>query len=318
MKREYKYLFGPVPSRRLGWSLGVDLTPFKTCTLDCVFCQLGRTTARTAERREYVPLQSVKSEIEDWLKHGGKADFITLAGSGEPTLHRRFGELIDFIHARSDIPVALLTNGTTLFQPEVRAAAGRADLVKVTLAVWNQRLFERVHRPCRGVTFRRLVEGERRLREEFHGKLWVEVFLLRGINSTADDMRRIAAIARTIKPDRIQLNTSVRPPAEPLVRAVSGCRLKELARRFGPTAEVVADFRSSTGSPVVRAHEQLILSLLRRRPCTAVQISGACNLQGNECAKYLGHLLQQGAIHADRTGGGAYYTPTGRKQGART
>jgi wyosine [tRNA(Phe)-imidazoG37] synthetase (radical SAM superfamily) len=260
----------------------------------------------------------VKSEIEDWLKHGGKADFITLAGSGEPTLHSRFGELIDFIHARSDIPVALLTNGTTLFQPEVRAAAGRADLVKVTLATWNQRLFERIHRPCRGVTFRRLVEGERRLREEFHGKLWVEVFVLRGINSTADDMRRIAKIARTIQPDRVQLNTSVRPPAEPLVRAVSGCRLKELARRFGSTAEVVADFRSSTDSPVVRAHKQLILSLLRRRPCTAVQISGACNLQGNECAKYLGRLLQQGAIHADRTGGGAYYTPTGRKQGART
>jgi wyosine [tRNA(Phe)-imidazoG37] synthetase (radical SAM superfamily) len=318
MKREYKYLFGPVPSRRLGWSLGVDLTPFKTCSLDCVFCQLGCTTVKTTERREYVPLTSVKKEIADWIEHGGKADFITLAGSGEPTLHSRFGELIDFIHARSDIPVALLTNGTTLFLPEVRAAACRADLVKVTLAAWNQKLFQRIHRPCRGVTFGRLVEGERRLRGEFHGRLWVEVFVLRGINSTADDMRRIAKIARTIQPDRVQLNTSVRPPAEHVARMVPPARLKELAGLFDPPAEVVAEFTSPTRPSIVQANEKLILGLLRRRPCTALQISGACNLHGNECAKYLGRLLQHGAIHADRTGGGAYYTPTGRKQGART
>jgi len=310
----YQHLFGPVPSRRLGWSLGVDLTPFKTCTLDCVFCQLGRTTVKTTERREYVPTQSVKREIDDWLKTDGKADFITLAGSGEPTLHTRFAEIIDFIHARSAIPVALMTNGTTLFLPEVRAGACRADLVKVTLTAWNEKLFDFIHRPCQEVTLRRLLEGERQLRQEFHGQLWVEVFLLRGINSTADDVRSIARLVRATKPNRVQFNTSIRPPAEPLAKAVPSSRLKALASLFDPPAEVVTEFSSHTRPSTVRANERLILNLLRRRPCTAMQISGACNLHGNESAKHLGRLLRQGTVHADRPGDGAYYAATGRKQ----
>jgi wyosine [tRNA(Phe)-imidazoG37] synthetase (radical SAM superfamily) len=293
--------------------LGVDLTPFKTCTLDCVFCQLGRTTDKTAVRREYVPTASVKREIKDWLKRDGKADYITLAGSGEPTLHSRFGEVIDFIHAHTTIPVALLTNGTTLFLPEVRAAACRADLVKVTLSAWNETSFQLIHRPCRVVTFAQLLEGECQLRQEFHGQLWVEVFLLRGINSAADDVRRIAKLTRTIKPNRVQINTAIRPTAESFVRAVPASRLDELARLFDPPAEVIAEFGSLTRPSLVRANERLVLGLLRRRPCTAMQISGACNLHGNECAKYLGRLLRRGDIQADRPGDGAYYTATDRK-----
>ncbi len=309
----YRHLFGPVPSRRLGWSLGVDLTPFKTCTLDCVFCQLGRTTVKTAARSEHVSTVSVKRELENWLKRDGKADFITLAGSGEPTLHSRFAEIIDFIHAHTDIPVALLTNGTTLCLPEVRAGACRADLVKVTLSAWNETSFRLIHRPCRGVTFAQLFEGECQLRREFHGQLWVEVFLLRGINSTAHEVRRIAKLVRAIKPDRVQLNTAIRPTAESFVRAVPASRLDELARLFNPPAEVIAEFSSPTRPSVVRANERLVLGLLRRRPCTALQISGACNLHGNECAKYLGRLLRRGEIQADRPGDGAYYTVTDHK-----
>lgn len=199
----------------------------------------------------------------------GKADFITLAGSGEPTLHTRFAEIIDFIH-----------------------------------------------RPCQGVTLRRLLEGERQLRQEFHGQLWVEVFLLRGINSTAEDVRHIARLVREITPNRVQFNTSIRPPAEPIAKAVPSSRMEELASLFDPAAEVVADFSSHTRPSIVRANEKLILNLLRRRPCTAMQISGACNLHGNESAKYLGRLLRRGAIHATRTGDGEYYAATGRKEAA--
>lgn len=307
----YRHIFGPVPSRRLGWSLGVDLTPFKTCTLDCVFCQLGRTTARTAERREYVSTDAVKKELQDWLRRDGRADYITLAGSGEPTLHTRFAEIIDFVHARTTLPVALMTNGTLLSLPEVRAGACRADLVKVTFTSWSEKLFRFIHRPCRGVTFQNLLEGERQLRREFPGQLWVEVFLLRGINSTADDVRRIARLVRTLQPDRVQLNTAIRPPAESFAKAVPGPRLAELARLFAPPAEAIAEFASSRRPSKVRANERLILSLLRRRPCTAVQISGACNLHGNESAKYLGRLLRRGAIRASRAGAEEYYEADG-------
>lgn len=132
--KKYNHLFGPVPSRRFGRSLGIDLTPYKTCSFDCIFCQLGKTTVKTLERREYVPAAEVIEELDDWIKSGGEADYITLSGSGEPTLHSRFGEIIEFARGASSIPVALLTNGSTLGIPEVRAAAAKADVVKISLS----------------------------------------------------------------------------------------------------------------------------------------------------------------------------------------
>jgi len=137
MTREYKYLFGPVPSRRFGRSLGIDLTPFKTCSLDCVFCQLGKTTCKTAQRDEFVPIQDVLAELSDWLKTNGNADVVTLSGSGEPTLHSKFGEVIEFVRKRSNIPMLLLTNGTMLHLPDVREAAAAANMVKASLSAWD-------------------------------------------------------------------------------------------------------------------------------------------------------------------------------------
>lgn len=295
----YSHLFGPVPSRRLGRSLGVDLTPFKTCTLDCIFCQLGRTTVKTAERREYVPTNSVTKEIEAWLKIDGKADYITLSGSGEPTLHNRFGEIIDFIHECTKIPVALLTNGTTLHLPAVRSAAARADVVKVTLSAWDQKSFEHIHRPCVDVTFRRLANGERRLRDEFWGQIWMEVFLLGGINSTRADVQRIAKVARQIKPDRIQLNTCIRPSAEDFAFAVEKEQMAELAKIFDPPAEVIAESHATQRS-AGRTNETIIFDMLRRRPCTAAQIANAFGMHLNEVSKHVGALIQAGRIRAER------------------
>jgi len=134
----YKYLFVPVPSRRFGRSLGVDLTPYKTCSPDFVFCQLGRASEKTITRQEYVPLEMVLFELEDWLKKDGRAQYITLSGSGEPTLHSRFGEVLEFINNKSTISTAVLTNGTMLHLPEVRHAAALANVVKVSLSAWNQ------------------------------------------------------------------------------------------------------------------------------------------------------------------------------------
>ena len=143
----YKHLFGPVPSRRFGRSLGVDLTPYKTCSYDCVFCQLGRTTVLTRERKEYVPTQEVIDELDGWLRSSGEADYITLAGSGEPTLHSRFGEIIEFVRKNSSIPVALLTNASLMGDPEVRAAASKANVVKVSLSGGTPALLEKINRP---------------------------------------------------------------------------------------------------------------------------------------------------------------------------
>lgn len=315
----YRHLFGPVPSRRLGWSLGVDLVLPKTCTLDCVFCQLGRTTTRTTERREYVPVSSVVEEVEDWLGRGGEADSITIAGSGEPTLHERFGEITDRIRERTEMPVTLLTNGTLLCLPEVREAARRAHRVKVTLCAWNDDLFARIHRPAPGVTFDLLVEGGRRLREEIEGEIWLEVFVLRGINDTPDDARRIAEIARTIRPDRVHLNTCVRPPSERFAEAVPDDVLEALGAFFDPKGEVAHrsfPTRSEDPDATVRAsvrttmedREGAILDILRRRPGTAAQLGAALRLHPNEISKYLGRLVRGGRIREERRADDVFFS----------
>lgn len=307
MKNNYKYIFGPVPSRRFGRSLGVDLTPFKTCSLDCIFCQLGTTTRKTDRCREYVPVDAVTAELKTWLESGEPADFITLAGSGEPTLHERFGEIIRFIRERTRIPVALLTNGTLLYRPEVRKQAANADVVKVTLTSWDRESFERIHRPCDGVTFERLVEGERLFRDEFPGRLWLEVFLLDGINAEPGQVKRLAETARLIRPDCIHLNTCVRPPAEADAKPVSAARLAGLASLFTPAAEVIAEFKSE--KPVaMQASEDAVFEMLRRRPCTAAQIAEVFGMHLNELSKYLGDLIRSGRVRAIHRDSDIYYT----------
>lgn len=307
MQKEYKYLFGPVPSRRLGRSLGVDLTPFKTCTLDCIFCQLGRTTKKTIRRAVYAPLTPIKSDLAAWLKAGGKADYITLAGSGEPTLHTGFGEIPRFVHERSGIPVALLSNGTLFWKPEVRQAAQQADLVKLSLSAWNQNSFEQINRPHHSLDFKKIVEGYKMFRDIFQGRLWIEVFLVWGTNSTQHDVEKIARIVSAIAPDEIHLNTAVRPPAEDFAFAMPEAAMQHLTKLFQPQAKVIAEFPADKSADVA-ANEQTILAMLKRRPCTASQIAHVFGMHPNEVSKYIGKLLRTGAIKPSKSGVETYYT----------
>ena len=187
-----QHLFGPLISRRFGRSLGIDLCPMKTCSYDCIFCQLGKTKTKTIKCKEFFPLEKICDEIAHWLKTDGNAEYITLAGSGEPTLYSRFGEVIDFIHTKTDIPVLILSNGSLFWQPEIREAATKADVVKLSMSAWNQNLFDNINRPDSVITFERMIEGEIKFRKEFKGQLILEVFLLAGINAIQMDVRKIA------------------------------------------------------------------------------------------------------------------------------
>ncbi|MCD6224292.1 MAG: radical SAM protein [Deltaproteobacteria bacterium] len=309
---DYKYLFGPVPSRRFGRSLGVDLNIYKKCSLDCVFCQLGRTTEKTITRQEYVPTDMVLAELEDWLKTSGKADYITLSGSGEPTLHSRFGEVLQFIHKNSKIPAVLLTNGTMLHLPEVRDAASLADIVKVSLSAWDQDSYELVNRPHTQARFEQLVEGQKAFRAQFKGELWIEIFLVGGMNSTPDDVRKIAALAKEISPDRIHLNTAVRPPAEDFAAALSKEHMEALTHLFQPVAEVIAEF-STKHAEYLQVNQQTIFSMLQRRPCTADQIADIFGMHLNEVSKYLGKLMRTDQILAERKNNTIYYAAKSMK-----
>jgi len=306
MTRSYKHLFGPVPSRRFGRSLGIDLTPFKTCSYDCIFCQLGHTTRHTLERDNYVDVAETLSEIKHWLENDGKADQITLAGSGEPTLHAGFGEILSYIKARTKIRVAVLTNGSMLYLPEVRKAAAMADIVKISLSAWDQQSLETINRPAPGYRFEQLIDGEKQFRDEFKGQLWIEVFMLDGINATPAEVAKIAALVRQIKPDRVQLNTCVRPPAEESARAVPENKLRKLAAIFEPAAEIIAEYRAAK-SGEVKVNEQAILEMLQRRPCTASQIAEVFGMHLNEVSKYLGMLTRSEQITATHRNNDVYY-----------
>lgn len=305
---QYKYLFGPVPSRRFGRSLGVDLTPYKTCTQDCVFCQLGRTTDLTVARDEFVPVNEVNKELGKWLKTVGTADYITLSGSGDPTLNSRFHEVIQYARENSNIKTVLLTNGSLLNIPEVRSGAARAHIVKASLSAWDQRSYSWVNRPHPSIDFKQYIDGLKRFRHQFYGELWIEVFLVWGMNSTPSDVIRIAKLAEEILPDRIQLNTAVRPPAEDFVDPVPRENIASLCDLFRPTAEVIADFNTEKDVKI-QANRETILAMLQRRPCTAKEIAVSFGMHINEVVKYLGNLMGTGQIREERKNGELYYAP---------
>jgi wyosine [tRNA(Phe)-imidazoG37] synthetase (radical SAM superfamily) len=302
MPSAYQYLFGPVPSRRLGRSLGIDVTPFKTCSFDCVFCQCGCTTCLVAERAEYVPFEDVCAELERWLKEDGQADCITFAGSGEPTLYSFLGKLIDFIKARTEIPVIVLSNGTLLHRIAVRDELLRADIVKVSLSAWDHDSFQKINRPAAGLSFEQLLAGEREFRRGFPGELWMEVFLMEGINANPEQVKKIAAAAAGIGPDKIHLNTAVRPAVEADVRPVGKEKLEQLCGLFTPRAEVIASFSAETGSAAGLSLENL-MDLIRRHPVTVAQL--AQNF-GVEPAAIL-PLLNDPRLHTELRDGETYY-----------
>jgi len=299
-----KYVFGPVPSRRLGRSLGVDLIPFKTCTYDCIYCQLGRTTHKTIERKEWVPMEDVLCEVETGLE--AHPDYITLSGSGEPTLYSRIGEVIDRIKSMTDIPVAVLTNGSLLWREEVRRELMNADLVVPSLDAADESMFRAVNRPHDEISFDELLSGLAAFRDEFRGEYWLEILLLGGHTATDSEVKKLARHVERLKPHRVQLNTVTRPPAESFAFGVPFERMSELAAKFDPPAEVITSHHI-TGGGGLYASREAIIEMLRRRPCTLEDIAGGLSMNRNEVIKHIQELNTQGVVTQSRSGRKLYY-----------
>jgi len=305
-KREY--IFGPVPSRRLGRSLGIDLVPFKTCTYDCIYCQLGRTTNKTTQRKEWVPIDIVTEQLKERLD--SKPDYITLSGSGEPTLYSRLEELISRIKNITDIPVAVLTNGSLLWLPEVRKALKFVDLVVPSLDAGSNQIFQYVNRPHRDITFSRMLEGLVKFRNEYNGKYWLEVFLLAGVTTPEMEINRLKTCVNAIHPDKVQINTVTRPTAEDFAERVPKKQLKTLATQLYEKAEVIADYSSVHKQQDFSARREDVLTLLRRRPCSIADIAAGLGLHRNEVVKYIEELSTEGKIEAKPQNQQLYYKAT--------
>ena len=303
----YKHLFGPVPSRRLGVSLGIDLVPYKTCTLNCVYCECGRTTNLTIDRKEYVPLSEILSELDDYLKGGPELDYITFSGSGEPTLHTGVKQIIDFLRSKyPQYKIAVLTNGTLLGDEKVREEILAANLIMPSLDAASKDAFTMVDRPHGGLSLDKIVNGLIQLRREFTGEIWLEIFIVPGLNDGDEDLQLLKKVIKKIKPDKIQLNTLDRPGTESWVMPANKAELERIASLLG--AEIIANFESRKGvKSFSRDVEANMLSTLRRRPCTSKDLSEILGLHLNEINKYLQTLLESNRISSEEEERGTFF-----------
>jgi wyosine [tRNA(Phe)-imidazoG37] synthetase (radical SAM superfamily) len=238
-EKKVRHITGQVRSRRLGRSLGVDLVPFKTCPYDCIYCELGRTTYKSVTPEDYAPPKDILQEIRESLEAIPPPDHITLAGAGEPTLYSRIGEVIGGIKAMTDIPVALLTSGALFWMKDVRTSVRDADLIIPSLDGGDDPTFQCINRPHEDISFEKMIRGLSALRESYAGPLWLEVFLVEGMNTEKENTLKIRTCAERISPDRIQLNTLDRSAAEAFVRAVPEEKMKRIASLLGPRCEVI-------------------------------------------------------------------------------
>lgn len=307
MSRKAKYTYGPVPSRRLGFSLGIDIIPFKTCTFDCIYCQLGTTTNKTAQRAEYTPAHDVVDEVRYVLTKHTHIDYLTFSGSGEPTLHSRLGYIISSIKKFSDIPVAVLTNGSLLTRADVREDLSHADVVAPTLCGTANDIMQRINRPVLRITPGTIMQGLIDFRNIYHGEIWLEVMLIQGLNDTDEHIKRLAASIKKITPDKIHLNTVVRPPSDKKVRAVLPERLRAIQNLLGKRCEIIVGFKKQIRSTDFKNRSDDILNVIKRRPVTLDDIVRVTGVHIHEAQKILDRLISNNKIRYSEHNDHRYY-----------
>ena len=238
-----KYIYGPVKSRRLGLSLGVSLTPYKTCSFDCIYCQLGETTEKTSEIKEYVPMDEILGEVRTWAQNNPRwaqeINYLTFSGAGEPTLNSSLGRLIVEIKKIIPAPLCVITNASLLTEPQVRQALGAADLVVPSLDAVEPEIFARIDRPHEPLKIERVIEGLIDFRKEFKGRIWLEVMLVKGVNDDLRHIRKLKEIIERINPDKVQLNSPVRSACESGVLPVDKNKLNKIIKILGDKCEAV-------------------------------------------------------------------------------
>ncbi len=305
------YVFGPVASRRMGLSLGLDIIPKFTCSYNCVYCEVGYMVNQTLKRADYVPVADVLTEVQASIERFPHLDYITFSGSGEPTLHSSIGQIISGIKRMTDIPIAIITNGSLLYQPRVRRDLMRVDLMMPSLDAVTQEVFERINGSRMKVS--RVIEGIRQFRAEFPGEIWLEILFVRGINDTESEVRNLANVVRTLSMDRIQLNTVVRPPAAPHTKPLTYEELDRIRQIIGHPAEIIAHFDKDVEKTEEPSDPQVeLLELLDRRGCTFDEISDGLRVAPDVLEPLLQRFLHQEIIEQTQHHGMIYYRRTAK------
>ncbi len=309
MSETYTYLFGPVPSRRLGLSLGVDLVPSKTCSLDCVYCESGKTTHLTVLRKPWVDVDKVTDELERFLSQNPGLDVVTFSGSGEPVLNTSMPEIVTFLKTRFPAyRTALLTNGTLFYMEQARRNVLEIDRIIASLDAVSPDVFRKVNRPHPDLDPERIIQGLIDLRKEYRHELWIEIFIVPGLNDTDRELDLLSSAVRRIAPDRVQINTLDRPGTEPWVKRAEKSELERIQGHFD-RLEIIGleSCRGMVLGVEEKALEPAILQLVRRRPCTPDDMVKSLGLDRARIDAALARLMTDGKIQCEAMERGLFF-----------
>ena len=306
----YNYLFGPVPSRRLGMSLGVDLVPKKVCSLDCVYCEVGRTTKLSGKREVYISSDCIKDELKDYFENNPAPDYITITASGEPTLNLHLGEIIDFIKdAKPNMSIAVITNGTLLHDEKVRQALMKADLLLPSLDAATDNIFKKINRPAKDLNIEDCIQGLISLSKEFKGTMWLEVFILPGYNDNEAELNELKKAILQINPDSVQLNTLDRPGTVPNLRGATRDELQKIVDFWQmDKVEIIAKVKQTDKKQSYRKDtKSAIIETVSRRPCTLEDLIEILGLKSEEINIHLDTLNAEGKLERVEEERGVFY-----------
>jgi len=305
-------VFGPVPSRRLGRSLGVDVVPYKTCTFDCVYCECGKTTDKRCRREEFYPLTGIIDEVEGCLSESKeKPDVITLSGAGEPTLYSRMGQLLLELKKMTEIPLAVITNSSLFDQPQIREELMAADVILPSLDSALEETFQAINRPHPQCDLKGIMRGLELFTGGFRGRVFFEILFVPGMNDDDENLRALGSFLEKIKVESVQLNTAVRPGTEKDIRPLSLDDLKRIKDILGPPSEIIAAVESRAQKPETEV-ESKVLSMIRRRPCTAEDMSRSLGIPVPGIVKIVDSLLRRDEILKEHHGDDVFYTASSR------
>lgn len=301
-------VYGPVPSRRFGLSLGVDLVPYKVCNYDCIYCQLGPTKKTTVTRADFATIDQILAQVDKALQRGPKPDVLTLAGSGDPSLMASLGSLIDGLRRLSNIPVVLLTNGGLLYRDDVFADAMKADVLAPNLDAGDAETFARVNQPHADISFDKMMMGLRKACAQHPGQVRVEVMLVPGYNDSPKQLAAIAEQLQDLRADSIDINTTVRPSPGRNLQACSPETLAQAQQMFGERAKIVAGYRGrklpETAQGDLRAQ---IDRTLQRRPCTLEDLHAATGANRLQLIKILEQAVDEKHMQTRPGAAGDFY-----------
>lgn len=307
---EYKYLFGPVPSRRLGISLGVDLVDYKTCSMDCIYCEVGKTTNLTTDRKEYIEVNEVIKELNHYLGTNPNLDYITFSGQGEPTLNSKFNLVVNFVKNHyPEYKLATITNSSLILEEDVIKALSRCDVILPSLDSATNKGFDKINKPCENLNIKRIIDGLADFNKHYNTKLWLEIFIIPGMNDTKEELSALREALIKINPALVQLNSLDRPGRVDFIEKVNLKRMNEIKNYFKSfNIKIISKYKNRKK---INSYDgniaDKIVNLLKRRPCTLSDLETVLGIHRNELNKYLSMLEQDNKITKIQKDRGFFY-----------